>query len=155
MFLFDAPIVSTPETLAVLVSGRSRCEIVQYVTDDETGNPLSVRCGSGISHLGHALKGVSIDKISNCSIMITINAVHFPKLLRVDNCSGDANILDIGKIWKNRLAGRQVSLLEYVTYEKITEKIGCYKVTITFDAENNVKNTPFRARSANYCARLR
>jgi hypothetical protein len=146
--------IDTPELIAQLVARGSHCEIVRLVTDDERGDRVEVRCGAAAKALGHALKGLSLDKISECQVVVTLNAVNVPKLLGVDNCGGSIRVNDLGRTWVAKLRmknGVIPSRLDYVSYEKSSERAGCYKVTITYDAVAGSQNTAFVAKSEEYC----
>ncbi|MFA6125654.1 hypothetical protein [Sphingomonas sp.] len=96
MLFIDSPATAV-ESVARLSSARSRCEIVRKITDEELGDKISVRCGREEKSIGRALKGASADRVSACSVVLNIYAVHTPKLIAVNNCSGALKMSDVGR----------------------------------------------------------
>lgn len=147
--------INTPDIVAEIVASGSRCEIVRRVTEDERGDSIDVRCGAMTKEIGRALKGLSLDKISECHVVVILNAVNFPKLLGIDNCRGPIRIDDLGHSWTARLSMKHdvaSSRLEYISYEPSSQQHGCYKLTITYDvAAAGGQNTAYDAKSEQYC----
>jgi uncharacterized protein YerC len=156
MFVNDAPPAAV-QILADLSSSKARCQVVRRISDDEKGDRIEARCGTSVLFLGNALKGVTTDRTSPCSVIITLNAVNFPQLLKVDNCQGPVRSIDLGRSWVAKLASyHHISSdnLEYASYEKISDRTGCYKVTITFDKIAGAPNTPYGNKSKTYCVTM-
>lgn len=153
MLFIDSPATAV-ESVALLSSARSRCEIVRNITDDELGDRIEVRCGGQKKSIGRALKGVSADRLSACSVALTIYAVHTPKLLTISNCSGTLKVSDVGSAWLARLGSAYKiapSRVEFVSFEKAAERIGCYKTTVTYDAKAGKQDTAYEAKAGIYC----
>jgi hypothetical protein len=95
MLIINQP-ASAVEVVAHLTATTSHCEIRRRSSDDEAGDPIEVRCGTTTTSLGRALKGASVDRIQACQIVLTVNAVHTPQLLGLNNCRGRLSVSDIG-----------------------------------------------------------
>jgi hypothetical protein len=152
--LYVAAALSTPEIIASLGSATSRCEVRRHESDSEEGDPIDVRCGSAVKSLGRALKGVSVDRIGECRLVLTVNAVHSPRLLDVSNCKGALSVKDIGSAWSGKLEASvkvKRANVEYVSYEKIPDRLGCYNVSITYDINPGSQNTAFGERKSVFC----
>ncbi len=153
MFTID----SSPQAIdviAVLSTATSRCEIRKRVSDNEGGDLIDARCGSTVRQLGRALKGVSIDRISACRVVVTVNAVHRPRLLNLVNCSGSLTVTDVGSVWTKKLrqsVAIKDSSVEYVAYKALSMRPGCYKVAITYDAVPGSENTSYKERVGRFC----
>lgn len=155
MLFIDSPAVAL-QSVAWLSSARSRCEIVRRVTDDELGDFISARCNGQDRNIGRALKGVLTDRLSACSIVLTIYAVHAPKLIAIENCSGKLNVYDVGRAWLARLRSTYKiapSRVEFVSYEKAAGRPGCYRMTMTYDKIVGKQDTTYEAKSRLYCLR--
>jgi hypothetical protein len=142
------------EIVAILSSKASRCEIVRRASDAEDGDPIEARCGDRVKIIAKALKGLSSDRLSACHVLLTINAVHSPSLFDISTCKGGLQVKDLGKTWVARLQKRMANPpknLEFVSYEKLPRRPGCYSVTITYDVEPGSGSTPFRSRSGTFC----
>ena len=153
MLLMASP-PATVEVVAQLSTATSHCEIRKRVIDEEAGEPLEVKCGSATRSLGKALKGVSVDRISACRVFLTLNAVHFPHLLHVDNCHGRLVVSDVGSAWIKQLLIRariKPQSVEFVSYERVDKRVGCYNVTVTYDANARISNTAYRQGKGTYC----
>jgi hypothetical protein len=153
MMFFDAPAAAV-ESVVLLSSPLSQCEIVRNITDDELGDRIQVRCGWQEKSIGRALKGVSADRLSACSVALTIYAVQMPKLLAISNCSGILKVSDVGSTWIARLRYAykiSPSQIEFVSFEKTGGRAGCYKATVTYDTKAGQQNTPYDAKSGVYC----
>lgn len=155
-------IMNTPvplvEIVAILSTATSRCEIEKRQRDDESGDLIESRCGAITKPLGTALKGVSISPLSACEVVMTVNAVHSPRLLKLSNCQGPLTVVDVGSAWTNRLRKRadvETGSIEYVTYLPTEHRIGCYRVTIAYDAKPSFKNTPYKERVGEFCINKR
>lgn len=155
MLFIDSPAVAL-ESIARLSSARSQCEIVRKVTDDELGDFISARCGRKDKNIGRALKGVLADRLSPCSVVLTIYAVHAPKLIAIENCSGILKVSDVGRAWLARLSSIYKiasSRVEFVSYEKAAGRPGFYKMTMTYDKKAGKQDTAYAAKSGLYCLR--
>ena len=153
MLFIDSPATAL-ESVALLSSPRSRCEIVRNITNDELGDKIQVRCGRQEKFIGRALKGVSADRLSACSVALTIYAVHTPKLLAINNCSGTLKVSDVGSAWLARLGSVYKitpSRVEFVSFQKAAGRIGCYRTTVTYDANAGKQDTAYEAKSGIYC----
>jgi len=156
MFIMDSPPPSV-EVVSVLSTTTSRCEIRKRLSDDEAGDPIEARCGSMTKPLGRALKGVSVNRISACRIVLTVNAVHSPRLLRLSNCRGPLSVADVGSRWTTRLrnaAAIKTSRGEFVSYEPIATQRGCYNVTVTYDAKSGTQNTAYKKKRERFCVQF-
>ncbi|WP_152542086.1 hypothetical protein [Sphingomonas sp. RIT328] len=153
MFI-DVP-TTTEAGVIRLTSARSNCEIVRNVTDDELGDIIEGRCGEKAVFITRALKNIRVDRISPCRAVMTVFAVNKPKLLLLDNCSAKLNIKNVGDIWLKNLTHRyhvSASQVEYVSFEMVRRQVGCYKVTVTFDADAKAgKVNAYMQRSGKYC----
>ena len=142
------------EVVAVLTSTTSRCEIRKHTSGDEAGDQIEVRCGDATTSLGRALKGLSVNRISGCRVVLTVNAVHSPRLLSLSNCRKPLKVVDVGSVWTTRLqksANIKPESVEFVAYEKIARRIGCYDITITYDANPNSSNTAYEEKKGQFC----
>ena len=73
------------------------------------------------------LKGVSVDRVRACQIMLTVNAVRTPQLLSLNNCHGPLRVSDIGSDWTKQLqksAAIESSIVEFVLSEKAAGRAG-------------------------------
>ena len=150
--LFTVLSMATTEVVATL-RGTPQCTIVRGSSDDETGDPVILRCGDSTKPIARVLKGLSADRISDCEVVITIYAVHRPKIIGISNCSG-TRVTNLSRKWVEHLqAAYHItnSRIEYVDYKKSYSGLGCYKVTITFDANKFQHDPSFSSKSGTYC----
>lgn len=155
MSLIDSPPAQV-EVVARLAARTSRCEIIKYASDDDSGDLLEGNCGTMSRSLGWALKGVSVDRINACQVLLTVNAVHSPRLLSLSNCSGRLVESDVGSTWVEQLQRRadiQSRSIEFISYAKVEKRVGCYDVTVTYDARSGAQNTPYKETAAQFCIR--
>lgn len=148
--MFDVP-PAPVKILAELHSPRSRCAVIQIETDSERGDPVLLRCGHSLTLLGRGLKGVETDRISACAVVLTIEAVHVPRLIGVDACRGKARIEEAGTSWierTRRRLGIAYSRIFYVSYARRGSR--CYDMTLTY-AERPRGDSPFLARTGRFC----
>ncbi len=142
------------QQIAELRSSTSRCLITLTRTDNENGDPVTARCGTRNWTLAKTLKGADAQTISPCRVVIIVNAVREPKVLDVKNCSGHFNATDVSRVWlsgileKNGIAKSQI---EYVSYAPLAGSLGCYRVSVTFDARPGAKDTAFGEKSGTFC----
>ena len=151
---FIASPTPTVEVVAVLSTATSRCEIRKRQSGDEAGDPIEAKCGATTKPIGRSLKGVTVDRISGCRVVLTVNAVHSPRLLNLSNCRGALVVTDIGSAWTKRLqksAGINAKSVEFVSYEKLAERTGCYKVTVTYDVDAHSQNTAYQEKEGRFC----
>lgn len=142
------------DVVAVLSATTSHCEIRKHASDNEDGDLIDARCGSLIKPIGRALKGVSVDHISACHVIVTVNAVHSPRLLSLTNCRGLLVVTDVGSAWREKVrksAAIKESSVEFVSYEALAKRPGCYNVTITYDAVPSSENTAYKTKSGRFC----
>ena len=153
MFIMDS-LAPTVEVVAFLSTKRSRCEIRKRASDNDSGDPIEVRCGAIRTPLGEALKGVSINRISSCRVVMTVNAVHSPRLLRLSNCRGPLIVKDLGARWIKQIQ-KTFNILpaktEFVAYKTIVGRTSCYDVIITYDATLNSKDTSYKEKTRQFC----
>lgn len=157
MFTMDSP-APTVEVVALLSTTTSQCEIRKRVSDEEAGDPLEAKCGNVRRPLGRALKGVSVNPISACRVVITVNAVHLPRLLSISNCRGPLMVADVGASWTNHLrktAGIRPASTEFVSYKQIEGRAGCYDVTVTYDAKPGDRDTSYQEKTERFCVKNR
>jgi len=154
MIAYSIPV---PDSVVVahIVSKSSKCEIVRLDRGDaESGDLIRLHCGRLTKSLGFAPKGLSVDEISSCDVVIVLNAVHFPSLINVRNCEGSPKIVNVGRQWSSTLE-RVYSInrksLEYISYERIKNEPACYNVSVTFDLTSNKNNTSYDSKAAKYC----
>ncbi len=152
--LYMNPPLPAAEVVAQLSTTTSRCEIRKRMGDDEAGDPIEVQCGKTTTSLGRALKGVSVDRIRTCHIVLTVNAVHTPQLFSLNNCKGRLTVLNIGSEWTDRLE-RSASIkpadVEFTAFEKIMGRRGCYNVGLTYDATAGGQDTSYKEKKGSFC----
>ena len=144
-----------PGILAHLTAPGSACVISHRYTDDEDGNFTTARCNGRSVVIARDRRGDTVRRVSRCSIMLTINGIHFPELLRASNCRGALRIERTGDIWTRQLlksAGIAPSWLEGVQYEALAHRPACYRVAIVFTPPGRPVNTSFDERSMVRCA---
>lgn len=157
MFITASP-APTVEVVALLSTNRSRCEISKRASDEESGDQIEARCGNIRRPLGRALKGVSMNRISACQVVITVNAVHSPRLLDLSNCRGKLVVVDVGTIWTKQLqktASIQAASTEFVSYKHIKSRTGCYDVTVTYDTKPGAQDTSYQEKTEQFCIQRR
>lgn len=153
MLIMDSP-APTVEVVALLSTTTSHCEIRKSASDDEAGDPIEVRCGTIRKPLGSAIKGVSVNRVSACQVVMIVNAVHSPRLLNLSNCRGPLSVADAGGVWTKRLqksADIKTGSIEFVAYEQVAGLTGCYNVTITYDAKSGGQNTSYKEKTGKFC----
>jgi len=158
MFMMDAPPPPAIEIVAQLSTSTSHCQIQKRATDDEAGDQIEARCRSMTTPLGRALKGVSVDRIRACQVVLTVNAVHNPRLLNVGNCKGSLSVSDVGSQWVGQVekaAGIKSGAVEFVAFEKAAAGPGCYRVTVTYDAKPGGQDTSYEDKQARFCVSSR
>jgi hypothetical protein len=141
--------------IAEMQAPHSRCQIVRRITEEERGNIIDLRCGARRQRLGRELKGFSLEKVGKCRVMLTIGAVHFPKLYDINNCRGKMQVMDLSSEWTHtllRMAKIPWSRLEYMSYEKVPADRICYSVEATYDARST-GSTAFLSTSKVFCAK--
>jgi hypothetical protein len=140
-------------TLAKLGPSSSECRIVQLPSDSEEGDRLLLRCGGSVRSVGRALKGVEVDRLRSCAVMLKIAAVHVPKLVHVDACAGKPRIEEVGASWidnMRRKLGIKASRIQYASFAR--RALGCYAVTLTYTARAK-GDSPFLDRTTRFCIR--
>lgn len=83
-----------------------------------------------------------------------MNAVRDPKVLDVKNCRGQFGAADVGRVWLSGILkqnGIAKSQIEYVSYAPLAESLGCYRVSVTFDAKPGAKDTAFGEKAGTFC----
>lgn len=153
MFIMDSP-APTVEVVAMLSTTTSHCEIRKRASENESGDSIEARCDNASRPLGRALKGVSVDRISACRVVMTLNAVHSPRVLSLSNCRGRLIVADVGTKWTTQLqktAGIHAASTEFVAYKQIDGRMGCYDVTITYDANPGAQDTAYKDKTRQFC----
>lgn len=142
-----------PEILAHLTGPQSTCVISFTDTDAESGNVTSARCGGHRYIIARDYHGDSVRRLSQCSIMLMIEGVRFPRLLNVSNCSGALKLRQTGEIWTRQLlASARIapSRLDKVIYYPVARRPACYRITIAFSGPGRSEG-PLTERSAKRC----
>ena len=145
-----------PEILAHLMGPGSSCVIGHQYTDEEAGHFTTARCNGRSVVLARDRHGDTVRRISRCSIMLTIEGVDFPKLLRVSNCEGTLKIRQTGDIWtRQMMASARIApyRLESVLYEPVSHRATCYRISIAFTRPGHRVSGPLKELSAERCDR--
>lgn len=143
-----------PEILAHLTRPGSSCVIGHRYADEEAGSFTIARCNGRSVVLARDRHGDTVRRISRCSIMLTIEEVDFPKLLRVSNCNGTLRIRHTGDIWTRQLmASARIApyRLDSVMYEPLSHGATCYRISIAFTPPGQSVSGPLKQAAARRC----
>jgi hypothetical protein len=143
------------EIVALISNGTSGCELQKHNGDDF--DTVTLRCGNAVQNLGNASKGVTVDRLSGCHIMVHVAAVRQPRLLSINNCGESVEVADVGQSWTKQLQRSnriKPGALEYVSYSQIPERAGCYNVEISYDQHEDSANSPFNNKNGTFCVPL-
>jgi hypothetical protein len=143
--------------LAKFGNGEEQCVISERQSDSEVGNPIFIRCSSKTASIGLTQKGASVNVTGSCSAIVTLNAVHFPKLVLVDACHKQIKVRDVGTRLARKIAwakGVSWDRIEYLTYDPVKNGKPCYRITLTYAALNNASNSPYCSLEQRLCVSL-
>jgi hypothetical protein len=146
-----------PEILAHLTGPQSACVISLTHTDAESEDVTSARCGRRYYVIARDYHGDSVRRVSSCAVMLMIEGVELPRLLRVSNCGGAFKVRYTGDVWtRQMLASARInpSRLDRVIYYPVPHRPTCYRIVIGFTLPGTQRHVPLGERSTTRCDRV-